>query len=69
MAEVIPAISYLRGKKKVFQGDLGIFDLSENGKYEDEQLWKMLIDFYSCVFVEDSFLLKTCSHLGLRKGH
>lgn len=54
--------------KMVFQGHLAIFDLSANGKYEGEQLWKMLIDFYSCVFVQDSFLLKTCSHLGVKKG-
>lgn len=55
-------------KKKVFQGDLGIFDLSANAKYEGKQLWKMLIDFYSCVFVQDSFLLRKRSQLRVRKG-
>lgn len=46
VAEVILAISSF-----VFC----VFDLSENGKYEGKLLWKMLIDFYLCVFVQDSF--------------
>lgn len=56
--------------KEAFQRDLSIFDLCANGSYEGKRLWRMLIDFYWCVFAQDSFLLRMhlCQKRSVNRG-